>query len=79
MPFGWLQSIMLIPTYFINSYGNIIFDIHLYDLYPPNQRLGVLIYYNNLGLGSHDGEKVFWDITKVANGVTALRLNGSKW
>jgi hypothetical protein len=37
----------------------ISFLIYASDLPPPNQKLGVLIYYNNSGFGSHDGEKVF--------------------
>jgi hypothetical protein len=48
---------MLIPAYSFISCGNIVFDLCLSDLLPPNQRLGALIY--NSGFGSHDREKVF--------------------
>jgi hypothetical protein len=37
-PFGWLRSVTLTPTYAIISYGNMIFNLHLFDLCPPFQK-----------------------------------------
>ena len=33
MLFGWLHSIMLKPTYSIIYFGNLIFDLRLFDLH----------------------------------------------